>query len=164
MATKPNPGKSVPPKSADPVVRAIATNKKALFNLEVDYTLEAGISLVGSEVKSLRGGCVLIQGAHVRVLDAQAMLFGLTINEYGFANRFNHVPDRPRRLLLHANEIERLGRELQAKGCTAVLSRLYWVGSKVKVEIAVGVGRKEHDKRHAIRDRESKRELSRVKR
>ena len=152
------------PKHTDPVVRAIANNKKAVFGLEVDYTLEAGIALAGSEVKSLRGGKCLIQGAHVRVVDGEAMLFGLTINEYVFANRNNHLPDRPRRLLLHAHEIERLGRELQAKGSAAILAKLYWVGSRVKVEIAVGTGRKDHDKRHAIRDRESKRELARVKR
>jgi len=155
-----------PPKAAAKAdaVRAIATNKKALFDIEVDYTLEAGIALCGSEVKSLRGGRCLVQGAHVRIVGGEALLFGLTIAEYSFANRFNHEPARARRLLLHAREIAKLQRDLHTRGATAVLVRLYWRGSRVKAEIAVGTGRKAHDKRHAIAERESKREIARARR
>ncbi|MSQ82275.1 MAG: SsrA-binding protein SmpB [Myxococcales bacterium] len=165
------PATSVPTKAATAkgatakgAVRPIATNRKAFFNLDVEYTLEAGLSLVGTEVKSLRGGHCLLQGAHVRVIDEQAFLFGLTIREYAWAHQFNHQAGRPRRLLLHAKEIEQLAHDLRSKGTTAVLAKVYWSGSRVKAEIAVGVGRKEHDKRDAIKDRETKRDLARVKR
>lgn len=153
-----------PARKPDDGPRPIATNRKAHFDFEVEYELEAGMVLVGSEVKSLRAGHCLLQGAHVRVVGGEAQLFGLTIREYAWAHRFNHEAGRPRKLLLNRREIDKLERDLQAKGCTAVLGQLYWVGSKVKAEILVGTGRKAHDKRHAIKDRESRRELRQVKR
>ncbi len=158
--TQHRPPAAQPAKTEAP--RPIATNKKAFHDLAVEYTLEAGVVLVGSEVKSLRAGHCLVQGAHVRVVDGQAQLFGLTIREYAWAHQFNHEAARPRRLLLHKREIERLGRDLQAKGTTAVLARLVWVGSRVKAEIAIGTGKKAHDKRDAIKERESKRDIARA--
>jgi len=160
MSPQHRPPPAKPPKTDAP--RPIATNKKAFHDLAVDYTLEAGLVLVGSEVKSLRAGHCLVQGAHARVVNGEAMLFGLTIREYAWSHQFNHEAARPRKLLLHRREIDRLGRELQAKGTTAVLARLVWVGSRVKAEIAVGSGKKAHDKRDAIKERESKRDIARA--
>lgn len=141
--------------------RPIADNRKARHDYEVLDVLEAGIELVGSEVKSLRAGKVQVNGAHARVIDGQAMLLGVHIAEYPYSHQFNHDPERPRRLLLHASEIARLHESLRQQGLAAPLLRLYFSGSRIKAEIAIGRGRKAHDKRDAIRDRESKREIAR---
>ena len=145
-------------------IRLIASNKKAFFDLEVDYTVEAGIALVGSEVKSIRGGKVVLSGAHVRVVGEEAFVFGMTIQAYVFAHQFGHEPDGPRKLLLHRREIERLKRDTQQKGVTAVVTRIYFRGARIKLEFAVGSGKKDHDKRQSIKSREAAREMARAKR
>lgn len=145
-------------------LRVIASNKKAFFDLEVDYKLEAGVALVGSEVKSIRGGKVVLSGAHVRVVGDEAFVFGMTIQAYVFAHQFGHEPEGPRKLLLHRREIDRLRRDTQQKGVTAVVTRIYFRGARIKIEFAVGTGKKEHDKRHSIKDREASREMARAKR
>ncbi len=144
--------------------RLVASFKKAELDYEIDERLEAGIQLHGSEVKVLRAGKCVISGAHVRVVGGEALLFGMQIPEYPWSHQFNHEPDRPRKLLLHKREIERLADALQAKGSACVPIRVYFQGSKVKIELAVGTGRKHHDRRDAIKDREMKREISRVHR
>lgn len=150
------------PTSAD--IRPIASHRKASYDLEIDKTYEAGIVLAGSEVKSLRAGRVLLAGAHVRIVGGEAMVFGLTIHEYAFAHHFGHQPLAPRKLLLHRHEIERLARDLQQKGATALISRIYWRGARVKLEVAVGTGKKVHDKRHALKAADAQREIARAKR
>ena len=145
-------------------IRNVATFKKAELDYEIDERLEAGIQLHGSEVKVLRAGKCVISGAHVRVVDGEALLFGMQIPEYPWSHQFNHEPDRPRRLLRHKREIERLADALQAKGSACVPIRVYFQGAKVKIELAIGTGRKHHDRRDAIKDREMKREISRVHR
>ncbi|MSP91954.1 MAG: SsrA-binding protein SmpB [Myxococcales bacterium] len=145
-----------------PTERVIATNRKALHEYAIEETLEAGIVLQGSEVKVLRAGKCTLTGAHVRVVGGVAQVMGLQIPEYPWAHQFNHAVERPRRLLLHAHEIEKLGVELRRKGTACVVTKLYWKGAKVKLELALGVGRKDHDKRAAIHDREAKRDIARA--
>lgn len=145
-------------------VRVIASNRKVQHDMDIDRHLEAGIVLQGSEVKSLRLGRVLIAGAHVRVVGGEASVFGLTIHEYPYAHHFCHEPGGPRKLLLHAHEIAKLDRDLQQRGSTAVIARIYWRGARVKLDIAVGTGRKSHDKRQAIKEADAKRDMQRAKR
>lgn len=144
--------------------RLIASFKKAELDYEIDERLEAGIQLHGSEVKVLRAGKCVISAAHVRVVDGEALIFGMQIPEYPWSHQFNHVPDRSRRLLLHKREIEKLKVALEAKGAACVPLRVYFLGAHVKLELAIGTGRKQHDRRDAIKDREMKREISRVHR
>lgn len=149
---KPTPGEQ----------RPIATNRKAYHDYAIEDTMEAGVALRGSEVKVLRAGkCVLI-GAHVRVVGGNAVLFGLSIPEYPWSHQFNHVPERERRLLLHKHQIEKLHAELRQKGTSCVVLRVYWVGDKVKVEIGLGAGKKQHDKRATLKDKDAKREIARA--
>ncbi len=145
-------------------IRVIASNKKAFFDLAVDYTVEAGIALVGSEVKSIRGGKVVLSGAHVRVVGEEAFVFGMTIQTYVFAHQFGHEPDGPRKLLMHRREIDRLKRDTQQKGVTAVVTRIYFRGPRIKIEFVIGTGKKDHDKRQSIKTREATREMARAKR
>ena len=151
-------------RSAETEIRLVASNRKAQHELEVSQTLEAGIQLTGSEVKVLRSGRCVLQGAHVRVVAGEAMLFGVQIHEYPWAHHFGHTPDRPRRLLLHKREIAKLEAELRQKGSTCLASRLYFRGARVKVELLVGTGKKLHDKRDSLKERDAKREMARAKR
>ena len=142
-------------------IKVVASNKKAELDYEISEKLEAGLVLRGSEVKMLRASKCVISGAHVRVVDGEALLFGMQIPEYPWSHQFNHDPDRSRKLLLHKRQIEKLGAALHAKGSAVVALKVYFSGARVKVEIAVGVGRKQHDRRDAIKDREMKREVAR---
>ncbi len=142
-------------------LRMIADNRKARHDYEVLDTYEAGIVLTGSEVKSLRAGKVQVAGAHVRIINGEAFLVGVHIAEYAFAHQFNHDPERARKLLLHGREIARIETRLREQGLAAPLLRLYFRGSRIKAEFAVARGRKAHDKRHAIKDREAKRDIAR---
>lgn len=142
-------------------IRIIADNRKARHDYEILDTFEAGIVLTGSEVKSLRAGKVQVAGAHVRIVGSEAFLIGVHIAEYAFAHQFNHEPERSRKLLLHGREIARIEAKLREQGLAAPLLRLYFKGSRVKAEFGIGRGRKAHDKRHAIKDREAKRDIAR---
>lgn len=144
--------------------RVIATNKKVSFELDVTDRFEAGIVLTGSEVKVLRQGKCVLQGAHVRVLSGEAFAFGISIPEYPWSHQFNHEPGRQRKLLLHAREILKLELALKDKGTTAVIGRVYFVGSRVKVEVCLGKGKKLHDKRDDLKEKQAKRELARIHR
>lgn len=144
--------------------RVIATNKKVSFELDVTDRWEAGIVLAGSEVKVLRQGKCVLQGAHVRVLNGEAFAFGISIPEYPWSHQFNHDPGRQRKLLLHAREILKLELALKDKGTTALISRVYFAGSRVKVEVSLGKGKKLHDKRDDLKEKQAKRELARVHR
>jgi SsrA-binding protein len=145
-------------------IRIIAQNKKLAHDLDVERHLEAGIVLCGSEVKSIRGGRVVLTGAHVRILGGEALVFGLTINEYAFSHQFTHEPLAQRKLLLHTHEIAKLQRDLEQKGCTAAISRIYWRGSRVKLDISIGTGKKLHDKRQTIKEADARRDMQRAKR
>ena len=117
---------------------------------------------MGTEVKSLRGGEATLQQAYAEVRDGEAWLVGLHVPEYTEGNRANHDPDRPRKLLLHRREIERLASSVAEKGFTLVPTRLYFRNGHVKVELALARGKERYDKRHAIADRDAKRQVERA--
>ncbi len=145
-----------------PPVRLLVENRKARHDYELGDRFEAGIALLGPEVKSLRAGRANLREAWVRLADDGAWLMGCHISPYAEANRFNSDPVRPRRLLLHRHELDKLRRAVQQRGMTVVPTRLYLKGSRIKVEIALGRGRRSHDKRHAIKEREARREIARA--
>lgn len=146
-----------PRKPGSPVVH----NKKARFNFHIDETLEAGISLVGSEVKSLRQGQGSLDESFARVRDDEVFLVNMHIGPYLEA-REQHEPKRPRKLLLHRREISRVIERALAKGCTLVPLKLYWKGGRVKIELAIARGKRQFDKREDMKRRDTQREVDRV--
>jgi SsrA-binding protein len=142
----------------------IVQNKKARFEYEILDTIEAGIVLKGTEVKSVRLKKVNIQDAYARIKDGEAFLYGMNISPYESGNIFNHDPLRVRKLLLHKQEIKRLTGKQQEKGLTLVPLKVYWKNGKVKVLLGLAKGKTLYDKRHDIKKRDSDRELQRYKR
>ncbi len=140
----------------------IATNRKAHHDYHILERLEAGVELRGTEVKSLRLGHVSLIGAYVQIENGDAVLFGAVIQPYTFGNRFNHVADRPRRLLLHKREILKLKADAEQQGHTLVPLRLYFRRRSVKVEIGICRGKKLVDKRETMRQQTSNREAARA--
>lgn len=145
-------------------MKAIATNRRATFDYEIIDRFEAGIALLGSEVKSMREGKANLADAYAVIQDGQAFLIGAYVAPYGFSRDGGHDPTRTRRLLLHRREIDKLAGVLAEKGLTLVPMRLYFKEGKVKVELGLGRGKRTVDKRHAIKEREQKREMERVRR
>jgi len=150
------------PANSDRVV--IATNRKARHNYNIKDTYEAGIALMGTEVKSLRDG-------HASIVDGFAMFSGnelwlenVYIPEYGFGTWTNHQSRRRRKLLLHRTELNKLQREVDAAGTTIVPLSMYFRDGKAKVEIALAEGKRDYDKRHALREAQDKREAQRAMR
>jgi SsrA-binding protein len=145
--------------------KTIASNRKARHEYSIDDTYEAGLVLTGTEVKSLRaGGCSLVDG-FVRIRNGEAWLINVHIPPYDQGTFFSqHEPRRDRKLLLHARELQRLAVKLQEKGLTLLPLRFYFRANRVKVELGLGRGKKLHDKREAIREREVKREIARAAR
>jgi SsrA-binding protein len=139
----------------------VATNRQAGFRFNLLERLEAGIVLQGSEVKSLRNGAVQLKDAYAEVKDGEVWLQNMHIAPYDPA-RENHDPERPRKLLLHKREIERLIGKTAEKGLTLVPTRVYFSGPRAKVELAVAKGKDMYDKRRAIKDRDTKREVERA--
>jgi SsrA-binding protein len=139
----------------------IATNRQASFRYNLLEKYEAGIVLQGSEVKSMREGGVQLKDAYAEVRDGEVWLRNMHIAPYPPA-RENHEPERPRKLLLHRREIEQLMEASSEKGLTIVPTRLYWNGPRAKVELAVARGKDLYDKRRAIKERDTKREIQRA--
>jgi SsrA-binding protein len=139
----------------------VATNRQAAFRYNLLEKLEAGIVLQGSEVKSLRNGSVQLKDAYAEVRDGELWLRNMYIAPYEPA-RDNHDPERPRKLLVHKREIERLIGKTAERGLTLVPTRVYFSGPRAKVEIALAKGKDTHDKRRSIKDREVKREVERA--
>ncbi|MET0511814.1 MAG: SsrA-binding protein SmpB [Thermoleophilaceae bacterium] len=139
----------------------VATNRQASFRYNLLEKLEAGIVLQGSEVKSLRNGSVQLKDAYAEVREGEVWLRNMHIAPYDPA-REGHDPERPRKLLLHRREIERLIGKTAEKGLTLVPTRIYFSGSRAKVELAVAQGKDMFDKRRSIKDREQKREMQRA--
>lgn len=139
----------------------IAQNKKARFDYEILDTFEAGIVLLGSEVKSIREKKVSLQEAYGKIVDMQLYLVGMNIATYERANRFNHEPMRERKLLLHKQEIKRLNGKLQEKGLALIPLKMYFKNGRVKVLLGLGKGKTKYDKRHTIQKRDADRELQR---
>ncbi|MCU0331725.1 MAG: SsrA-binding protein SmpB [Candidatus Kapabacteria bacterium] len=145
-------------------IRSIARNRKAFHDYEVLQRYEAGITLTGTEVKSLRAGKVNLGDAYALFPSKQSdelLLLQLHISPYDFGNRENHDPLRPRKLLLHHHELQRLRTAVEEKGLTLVPLELYFSGPYIKVEIGVCRGKKLYDKRQAIKGRDQERELRR---
>ena len=139
----------------------VATNRQAAFRFNLLEKVEAGIVLQGSEVKSLRNGAVQLKDAYAEVRDGELWLRNMHIAPYEPA-RENHDPERPRKLLLHRREIERLLGATSERGLTIVPTRLYWSGPRAKVELAVAKGKDLYDKRRSIKERETRREIERA--
>ena len=142
--------------------RAVAQNRKARHDYDILDTLECGIQLVGSEVKSLREAQVQMRDAYARVEDGEVWLYGVHIAPYAFAQTHTgHDPDRRRKLLLHRREIEELRARTQQEGLTLVPLSIYFREGRAKVDLGVARGRKLYDKRAAIAKRDAERELDR---
>ena len=145
-------------------IKPICKNRRALHDYEVDDRLEAGIALVGSEVKSLRAGKGNLVDAYVRFKDGEAWLVGAHISLYDPANRLNHDPLRERKLLLHRSQVRRWEGRVKEKGYTVIPLTMYFKGPNVKVELGLGKGKQTHDKREAIRERDDRRDMDRTAR
>ncbi|MBA3431052.1 MAG: SsrA-binding protein SmpB [Actinobacteria bacterium] len=141
--------------------KVITDNRKARFNYSIEDSVEAGLALTGTEVKSCREGRANLADAYAVVRDGEAWLLGCHISPYGHGNRANHEPTRPRKLLLHKKEIERLGAKVAQEGRTLVPLRLYFKGGLAKAEIAVGRGKKLYDKRASEASRDADRTMRR---
>lgn len=142
--------------------KVITTNRRARHDFSVLDTFEAGIALVGTEVKSLRVGRVSLADAFATVDEGEVWLRGLHIPEYGFGSWTNHEPRRKRKLLLHKREIDRLSGKLKESGLSLVPLSLYFSDGKAKVELGLARGKKKYDKRQAIAQRDARREVERT--
>ncbi len=146
-----------------PHKRNIAENRKARHNYFIEDTYEAGIALLGTEVKSLRGGRANLKDAYARIVNGEVFVYQMHIGPYPFAYYNNHAPLRTRKLLLHKSEIKRLYSKVNEKGFSLIPLRLYFVNGKVKMVIALARGKRKYDKRQAIRKRDEKREMDRAR-
>ena len=155
---------AAPPKDSDDGKRSIARNPKATHDYHILETWEAGLVLKGTEVKSLRDAKATLVGAFARIHRGEVLLEGLHITPYEQGNRYNHVPDRSRKLLLHKREIQRLIGSVEQKGLTLVPLELYWRDGRAKIALALGRGKKLHDKRESLKNRDAARDLARVTR
>jgi len=146
-----------------PHKKNIAENRKARHNYFIEDTYEAGIVLLGTEVKSLRGGRANLKDAYARIVNGEVFVYQMHIGPYPFAYYNNHEPLRTRKLLLHKSEIKKLYGKVNEKGFSLIPLRLYFVNGKVKMVIALARGKRKYDKRQAIRQRDEKRDLNRVR-
>lgn len=140
----------------------LVSNRRATFNYEILDTLEAGIALQGTEIKSLRNNGGTLQDAYVKVIDNEAWLVGSSIAPYKFGNIYNHQERRDRKLLLHKREIERIETAVSLKGQAVIPLALYLKNGRVKVRLGIAKGKKVQDKRRTIQERDEKREISRM--
>ncbi|MFQ3582372.1 MAG: SsrA-binding protein SmpB [Chloracidobacterium sp.] len=139
-------------------VKMIASNREAYFDYFILDTYEAGLELVGTEVKALREGRINLKDAYVSIRDGEAWLLDAHISPYSHGNRYNHDPRRTRRLLLHKREIAKLAAATQERGLTVVPTKLYFKRGRAKVEVAIAKGKKTYDKRETERRRDLERE------
>jgi SsrA-binding protein len=140
----------------------IATNRRARHDYEILETVEAGLVLRGTEVKSLRGSHVTFKDAFATIRKNEAWLVGCHINPYSHGTDANHDPERDRKLLLHRREISRLTGKVAERGLTLIPLRLYFKGGRAKLEIGLARGKKLHDKRASLRERDAKREMEKA--
>jgi SsrA-binding protein len=144
--------------------RVVADNRKARHNYSVLDTLECGIVLVGSEVKSLRSGQLSLDEAYARVEGEEVWLVGANIAEYSYSHALNHVPKRRRKLLLHRREIRKFAGQAFEKGLTLVPLKVYFKAGRAKVLLGICKGKQKHDKRESMKQREMKRDIDRAMR
>jgi SsrA-binding protein len=144
--------------------KVVAENRKARHNYHVLDSLECGIALVGSEVKSLRAGGLSLDEAYARVDGDEVWLLGANIAEYSYSHDLNHVPKRRRKLLLHRREIRKFAGQASEKGLTLVPLKVYFKAGRAKVLLGVCKGKQRHDKRDSLKKRESQRDIDRAMR
>ena len=143
-------------------IKVIAINRQAYHDYFVERTVEAGLSLVGTEIKSIRDGKVNLRGAYAMVRKDELWLENTHIAIYEQGNRYNHEPMRNRKLLLHRKEIDQLQAKVATKGLTLVPLKLYLKGGKAKIELGLCRGKKLYDKREAVAERDAKRDMERI--
>ena len=143
-------------------MKVVCQNRKAYHDYHIEETLEAGIALLGTEVKAIREGKVNLKDSYVIVKDSEVLLLNCHISPYSHGNIMNHDPLRTRKLLLHRREIERLRGKAAVKGFTLIPLKLYFKGSYAKVEIGLAKGKQLFEKRETIKEREAKREIARA--
>src|SRR6266566_2386530 len=143
-------------------VKVITVNRQAYHDYFVERTIEAGVSLVGTEIKSIRDGKVNLRGSYAIARNGELWLENAHIAVYEHGNRYNHEPMRNRKLLLHRREINQLVGRVETKGLTLIPLKLYLKGGRAKIELGLGRGKKLYDKREAIAERDVKREIERA--
>jgi len=143
--------------------KIVCQNKKAFHDYTIDEVIEAGIVLLGPEVKSLRGGRANLGDAYSRIIDGEVFVYNMHISPYPYAHYLNLDPLRTRKLLLNRGEIKRLTGKTKEKGYALIPLKAYFLGSRIKVEIGLAKGKKSYDKRHALKEKEMKREMDQVR-
>ncbi len=143
-------------------IKVISVNRQAYHDYEVERTIEVGIALVGTEIKSIRDGHVQLRGSYAMIRKGEIWLENANIATYEHGNRYNHEPMRTRKLLLHRKEITQLQHRVETKGMTLVPLKLYLKGGKAKLELGVCRGKKLYDKREAVAKRDVQRDIERI--
>jgi SsrA-binding protein len=143
-------------------MKIVCQNRKAFHDYSIEETFEAGIQLVGTEVKSLRDGRANLKDSYVLVKNTELFLLSCHISPYSHGNIMNHDPLRTRKLLMHRKEIERIGGKMQQKGFTLIPLKIYFKGPFVKIEIGLAKGKRTYEKRESIKEREAKRDIERA--
>src|SRR5438874_12925092 len=143
-------------------VKVIVRNKRAFHEYEIFDRIECGLKLVGTEVKSLREGYVVLDDSYAKIEAGEVWLIDSEIPEYTMGNRMNHKPKRPRKLLLHRREIEKFAGKATQRGFTLVPLKMYFKGGRAKVELAIASGKKLHDKRESAKKADAQRETRRA--
>jgi SsrA-binding protein len=143
-------------------IRVVCRNKRAFHEYEISETLECGLVLTGTEVKSLREGSANLEDSYAKIEGGEVWLIGSDIPEYSMGNRMNHKPKRPRKLLLHRREIAKFAGKATQRGFTLVPLRLYFKNGRAKVELGVARGRQMHDKREVQKKAEAQKEIRRA--
>jgi SsrA-binding protein len=143
-------------------IKIIANNKKAYHDYFIDDVYEAGLVLTGTEVKSLRLGKVNLKESFCRIMGGEVFINNMNIPPYEFGNRENPDPTRVRKLLLHREEIEKLIRKVEERGFSLVPTKIYFKNGRVKLEVGLARGKKLHDKRHTLKQKEADREMARA--
>ena len=142
-------------------MKVLSNNKKAFFDYEIIESLEAGIALSGTEVKSAKEGKINLKDAFVKIMNGEAYLLNCHISPYSHGNITNHDPTRTRKLLLHKRELNKLIGKSKEKGLTLIPLKMYLKGNKIKVEISLAKGKKKYDKRESIKEKDISREINR---
>lgn len=143
-------------------MKIVCQNRKAYHDYTIEETLEAGIQLLGTEVKSLREGKANLKDSYIMIKNGEAFLFNCHISQYSHGNIMNHEPLRTRKILLHRKEIEWLKGKVQQKGITLIPLKIYFKGPYAKVEIGLAKGKRQFEKREAIKEREAKKAIERA--
>ncbi|KGP76202.1 SsrA-binding protein [Desulfosporosinus sp. Tol-M] len=143
-------------------IKIVAENRKAFHDYFIDDRVEAGIILTGTEIKSIRNGKINLKDSYARINNGEVWVYQMHISPFEQGNRYNHDPLRPRKLLLHRSEINKLVGKIQQQGLTLLPIKIYLKNGMAKVELAVGQGKKNYDKRQALAEREGKRDIERA--